>query len=91
MISTLLWRVVLHSLADEFLHLVADDNVPTFNYVVDDLDQYLYTNSAGDAQEDGRDDARYDAQDDSRNDAQDDARDDDARDDSRDDAQDDAR
>ena len=32
--------MVLHLLADEFLHLVANDDVPTFNYVVGDLAQY---------------------------------------------------
>ena len=51
----LLWRVVLHLLADEFLHLVADDDVPAFYYVVGDLAQYLYTDSVGDVRDDGRD------------------------------------
>ena len=71
MISTLLWRVVLHSLANDFLYSVADDDVPTFNYVVGDLAQYLYTDSAGDARYDGRDD---DARDDTRDDALDDSK-----------------
>ena len=86
--GTLLWRVVLQSLVDNFLHLVADDDVPAFNYVVGDLAQYLYTDSAGNARVDGRDD---DAQDDTRDDdAQDDSRDDDAKDyDAQDDARDD--
>ena len=74
--------------ADEFLHSVADDDVPTFNYVVGDLAHSLYTDSVGDARDDGRDDdARDDARDDDArdDDAQDDAIDDDARDDARDD------
>ena len=54
--STRLWRVVMHSLANEFLHSVENDDVPTFNYVVCDLAQYLYTDSVGDAGDDGRDD-----------------------------------
>ena len=58
----------------DFLHLVADDDVPTFNYVVGDLAQYLYTDIACDA----RDDARDEARDDAREYAQDDAKDDDA-------------
>ena len=42
----------------DFLHLVADDDVTTFNYVVGDLAQYLYTDSVGDARDDvGDDDA----------------------------------
>ena len=49
----------------EFLHSVTDDDVPTFNYVVDDLAQCLYTDSVSDAQDDGiYDDARGDSIDD---------------------------
>ena len=55
--STLLWRVELHSLVDKFLHSFADDDIPTFNYVVGYLARYLYTDSATDAQDDARDDA----------------------------------
>ena len=47
--SALIWRVVLHSLADEFLHSVADDDLSAFNNVVGDLGHSLYTNSASDA------------------------------------------
>ena len=58
--------MVPHSLANEFLHSAANDDVPTFNYVVGDLSQCLYTDSVGDARDDGRDD---DARDDGRDDA----------------------
>ena len=50
--NTLLWRVVLHSLANEFLHSISNDVVPIINYAVGDLDLCLYTDNVGDARDD---------------------------------------